>query len=70
MERKALTGNIASWSRSIGERLDVLPAEERRDILRLIVDRIAIDGDNSVTITLGIPTQGFVSIEKEGSRTI
>ena len=42
------------------------PAEERREILRLIVDQIDIDGDNSVTITLGIPTQGFVSIEKEG----
>ena len=68
MERKALTGNIAAWSRNIGERLDDLPAEERRDILRLIVDRIAIDGDNSVTITLGIPTHGLVSIEKEGSR--
>ncbi len=70
MERKALTGNIAAWSRSIGERLDDLPAEERRDILRLIVDQIAIDGGNSVSITLGIPTQGSVSNEKEGSRTI
>ena len=69
-ERKVLTGNIAEWSRRIGHRLDDLPAEERRDILRLIVDQIAIDGDNSVTITLGIPTQGLVSIEKEGSRSI
>ena len=68
-ERKVLTGNIAEWSRRIGDGLDGLPAEERRDILRLIVDQIAIDRDNSVTITLGIPTQGFVSIEKEGSRT-
>ena len=67
-ERKVLTGNIAEWSRRIGGRLDDLPAEERREILRLIVDQIAIDRDNSVTITLGIPTQGFVSIEKEGSR--
>ncbi len=69
-ERKVLTGNIAEWSRRIGGRLDDLPSEERRDILRLIVDQIAIDSDNSVTITLGIPTQDFVSIEKEGSRTI
>ena len=68
-ERKVLTGNIAEWSRRIGGRLDDLPSEERRDILRLIVDQIAIDRDNSVTITLGIPTQDFVSIEKEGSRT-
>ena len=69
-ERKALTGNIAEWSSRIGEGLDDLPAEERQDILRLIVDHIAIDRDNSVTITLAIPTQGFVSVEEEGSRTI
>ena len=49
--------------------MDDLPAEERREMLRLIVDQIAIDRDNSVTITLGIPTQGLVPIEKEESRT-
>ena len=69
-ERKVLTGNIAEWSRRIGGRLDDLPSEERRDVLRLVVDQIVIDHDNKVSITLGIPTQDFVSIEKEGSRTI
>ena len=66
-ERKALTGNIAEWSRRIGDQLDDLPSEERRDILRLVVDQISIDHKNSVTITLGIPTQDFVSIEQDGS---
>ena len=69
-DRKILTGDLAEWSRRIGDRLDELPAEEHREILRLIVDRIEIDGDNRVTITLGIPAQGLVSIEEEGSRTI
>lgn len=61
-ERKALTGNIADWSRRIGDRLDDLPDEERMDLLRLVLDRIAIDRDNTVTIALGIPIQGLVSI--------
>ena len=68
VERKVLTGNVAEWSRRIGEGLDDLPVEDRREVLRLIVDQIAIDGDNSVTITLGIPTQGLVSVGEEGSR--
>ena len=67
-ERKALTGNIAEWSRRIGDQLDDLPDEERRDILRLVVNQISIDHKNSVTITLGIPTQDFVSIEQDGCR--
>ena len=69
-ERKVLTGNIAEWSRRIGGRLDDLPSEERRDVLRLVVDQIVIDHDNKVSITLGIPTEGLVSIEQEVSRTI
>ncbi len=67
-EKKVLTAGIAEWSRNIGDRLDDLPDEERRDVLRLVVDQISIDHNNSVTITLGIPTQDFVSIGQDGSR--
>ena len=35
--------------------------------MRLIVDQIVIDGVNNVSITLGIPTEDLVSIEKEVS---
>ena len=48
--------------------LDNLSSEERRDILHLIVDQITVDRDNNVSITLGIPTEDLVSIEKEESR--
>ena len=68
IEKQLLMANVAEWAEKVGDDLDILPPEERREILRLIVDQIAIDRDNSVTMTLGIPTRGFVSIEKEGSR--
>ena len=68
IEKQVLMSNVAEWAVKVGNGLDSLPPEERREVLRLIVDQIAIDRDNNVTITLGIPTQGFVSIEKEGSR--
>ena len=56
--------------RSVGNELDNLSSEERRDVLRLIVDQIVIDRDNRVSITLGIPAEDLVSFEKEGYRTI
>ena len=68
IEKQVLMSNVADWAVKVGDGLDGLPPEERREVLRLIVDQIAIDRDNNVTITLGIPTQDFVSIEKEGSR--
>ena len=70
IEKQVLMSNVADWAVKVGDGLDGLPPEERREVLRLIVDQIAIDRDNNVTITLGIPTQEFVPIEKEGSRTI
>ena len=68
-EKRVLTANIVEWAGRVGEGLDDLSPEERREVLRLIVDQIVIDRDNNVSITLGIPIEDFVSIEKEASRT-
>ena len=67
--KRVLTANIVEWAGRVGDGLDDLSPEERREVLRLIVDQIVIDRDNNVSITLGIPTEDFVSIEKEASRT-
>lgn len=48
--------------------LDGLPDEKRREIMRLLVDQVLIKGANNVWITLAIPTEEFVSIEKEESQ--
>ena len=68
VEKHLLMANIVEWTGKVGDGLDNLSSEERRDVLHLIVDQIVIDHDNKVSITLGIPTEDLVSIEQEGSR--
>ena len=46
----------------VGEGLDELSSEERRDVLQILLDRVMIDRDNNVVITLGIPTDDLVAI--------
>ena len=68
-EKKALAGNIVRWVEKIGEGIDNLPPEDLGEVLRLVVDEIVIDRDNHVTITMGIPTDGLMSIDKEVSQS-
>ena len=68
VEKRVLMENIVEWAGKVGDGLDNLSSEERRDILHLIVDQITVDRDNNVSVTLGIPTEDLVSIEKEESR--
>ena len=67
-EKRVIMENLVQWAGRFGEGLDDLPPEKRRDVLRLLVDHVLIDGDNNVSITLGIPTENLVSIEEEVSR--
>ena len=39
--------------------MDEMPEEQRREVLRLL-----LDGENNVNLTLAIPTEEFISIEK------
>ena len=39
-----------------------MPFEQRRDILKLLLDRVEIDRDNNVRFAPGIPTEDFVSM--------
>ena len=60
--RVALEG-VVEWARSVGAGLDGLTGEERREVLDLLLEAATIDGENRVTLTLGIPTDGeLVSI--------
>ena len=62
-EQRLLLEGVAKWAQRAGDSLDDLPDEERREVLRLLLDGATIDGENNVTLTLAIPTQEFVSIE-------
>ena len=67
-EKRGLMENLVQWAGRFGKGLDDLPDEKRRDVLRLLVDQVLVDRNNNVNITLGIPTEDFVSIENEESR--
>ena len=66
-EKRLLMENLVLWAGKFGHGLDDMPQEKRRDVLRLIVDQVLIDHDNHVSISLGIPTENFTSIEKKKS---
>ena len=66
-EKRTMMENLIQWAGEFGDRLDELPDEKRRDVLRLLVDQTLVDKDNKVSITLGIPTDSLMSIEKEES---
>ena len=59
-----LLENVAAWSERIGDRLNDLPDEERRELLQSLLDRVTIDRDNNLNLTLAVPTEEFVSIKR------
>jgi site-specific DNA recombinase len=62
MEQRSLGEHVIEWAKRVGGRLDDLPDEERREVLRLLLDEVTIDGENNVSLTLGIPTEELASI--------
>ena len=66
-EKRLVMENLVQWSQRFSQSLDELPEEKRRDVLRLLVDQVIIDGDNNVNITLGIATGDLLSFEESES---
>ena len=50
-----VTEAVLAWARDVGEGLDELPPEQRKEVLRMVVDEVTVDRDNNVDITLAIP---------------
>ena len=62
-DQRVVLEQVEEWARRVGEGLDGLPDEERREVLNLLLDEATIDGQNRVTLTLAIPAgENFVSI--------
>ena len=61
-EKLLIMENLVQWAGEFGEGLDDLPDEKRREVLRLLLDGVTIDGQNNLNLTLAIPTEEFVSI--------
>ena len=59
-DRRAMLEYVVEWAGKVGDRLDNLPAEERREMLQLLLDGAVIDRGNNVKLTLAIPTEDLV----------
>ena len=54
-EKRRLMETVLSWARNVGQGIDDLTDEQRKEILQMVVERVVIDRDNNVDITLAIP---------------
>ena len=54
-EKRRLMETVLSWARDVGQGIDELTDEERKEILQIIVEKVVIDRENNVDITLIIP---------------
>ena len=69
-EKRLAVDNLVQWSQMFSQSLDDLTDEKRRDVLGLLVDRVVIDKDNNVNITLGIATEELMSFEESESPSL
>ena len=69
-EKRALGEHIVEWAQRVSGRQDDLGDEERREVLRLLLDGATIDRGNNVDLTLAIPTEDVMSIAGQSSRFV
>ena len=55
VRKRDLTEAVRAWARDVGEGLDELSPEQRKEVLRMVVDEVTVDGENNLDITLAIP---------------
>ena len=66
-QRMSLGKQIEAWAAKVGSKLDDLTDDERREMLRLLLDEATIDRDNSLTLTLAVPTGDLIATEPWGT---
>ena len=55
VEKRRLMEAVLGWAKEIGQGLDELTDEQRKEILQMVVEQVVIDRNNNVDITLAIP---------------
>ena len=63
IEKRNLMKNFVAWADKMGDRLEELTDEGRREVMQFLLDGATIDGDYKVQITLAVPVDDFVSTE-------
>ncbi len=54
-EKRRLMETVLTWARNVGQGIDELTDEQRKELLQMVVEQVVIDRDNNVDITLAIP---------------
>ena len=65
-QAEGLRRTVLQWSESVRGSLQAPTLEERREILLHLLDKVTIDGEDKVSITLSTPTEKLVAIEELG----
>ena len=60
--RTELAHRVLEWAERIGDGLDDLPQEQRREVLRLLLEEVTINRENTLNFTLAIPSENLASI--------
>ena len=66
-EKRALMESVLAWAENVGEGLDDISPQQRREVLQLVLDEVTIDQDNHVRIPLAIPVENSVSFVSQSS---
>ena len=54
--KREMAEAVLAWASNVGEGLDELSPEERKDVLQMVVDEVTVDRENNLDITLAIPS--------------
>ena len=54
-ESRRLMETVLAWARKVGQGLDELTDEQRKEVLQVVLEQVVIDRENNVDITLAIP---------------
>ena len=57
VRKRELTEAVLAWASGIGEGLDDLSPEQRKEVLRMVVEEVTVDRENNLDITLAIPIE-------------
>ncbi len=60
--QKEMAERVLEWAELMGDGLDDLPDDKRREVLRLLLEEVTINRENNLTFTLAIPTEDLDSI--------
>ena len=62
-EKLRLMEAVFAWARDVGQGLDELTPEQRKQILQMVGEEVIVDRDDNVDITLAIPIESEPTTE-------